>query len=165
MTTKNILLAAGIGAIVAICFDIPGISAQTTVGGNPDISEAALRTDESLPTVISHAKGEIRPGSDHGITNLVGLHPNQVVTVTVQFPIAHAGAAATVEPLDGGLVIATSGEHIVSGDGTLEFQFQANTNPGLSQVLLRVGTDEFGMRFYVLNPEHPERNPRIQIAN
>lgn len=164
MTTNKILLAACIGTIAVICFDIPGISAQTMVGGDPDISEAALRTDESLPTVISHDKGEIRPGSDHGITNLVGLYPQQVVMVTVQLPIAHAGAAAIVEPLDGGLVTATSGEHVISHDGILEFQFQANTNPGLSQVLLRVGTDEFGMRFYVLNPDHPETNPRIQIA-
>jgi hypothetical protein len=102
------------------------------------------------------------PGSHNGVTSRVGLDPNQVLTIALQFPITKIGQAVAIQPLDGGVVVsANSG---LSSTGILQFQFRANQEPGLTQIRVRVGTDEYGLQFYVFDPNHPERNPRIPKA-
>lgn len=173
MTTKPLFHSACAAAVFTmICLPAGQLSAQEPIMTPPPldertVSEAALRTDDSFPVVISYDKGkEIQPGSDEGITNLVGLYPSQLVDLTVQFPLSWAGERVSLLAIDGGIIRSDTGEHAyVSGEATLQFQFQANTTFGLSRVLIRRGTDEYGLRFYVLDPDRPERNPRIQIAD
>lgn len=173
MTTKALLRSACAAAVFTmICLPPGQLSAQEPIMTPPPlneqiVSEAALRTDDSFPVVISYDKGkEIRPGSDQGLTNLVGLYPGQLVDLTVQFPLSWAGERVSLQAIDGGIIRSDTGENPhVSAEATLQFQFQANTTFGLSRVLIRRDTDEYGLRFYVLNPDRPEGHPRIQIAN
>lgn len=103
------------------------------------------------------------PASSRGVTSRVGLDPNQVVTITLQFPVTRIGQPVAIQALDGGKVFLGSNLGL-SSNGALQFQFQANQEPGLTQVQVWLGSDEYGLQFYVFDPTHPERNPRIPKA-
>jgi len=81
------------------------------------------------------------------------------VTVTLTFPGNRGGQPVAVEPLDGGIVTASPAA--LSNAGVVQFQFQANREPGLTQVRVRLGTEEYGLQFYVFDPNHPATNPHI----
>src|ERR1700737_1434802 len=92
--------------------------------------------------------------------DLVGLQPNQVVDVAVQFSTDKAGRTIIIEPLDGGQVIGSSNKLVVSTDGTLTFRLQAGHDPGVCQISLHDGAQEMGLQFWVLNQQDPQENPR-----
>src|ERR1700730_11430504 len=130
---------------------------------SPSPSPSVL-TDDSLHAVITYGPGQVMiPGSYHGVTSRVGLDPNQLVTITLQFPVNRIGQPVAIQPLDGGTVIPGSNLGL-SSNGNLQFQFQANQKPGLTQVQVWLGAEEYGLQFYVFDPNHPERNPRIPKA-
>jgi hypothetical protein len=91
----------------------------------------------------------------------VGLRHDQVVDITVQYSSADVGKTITVEPLDGGQIIAPAKNLIVSGDGMIHFKFHAGHLPGVYQIALRNGGQELGLQFWVLDDEHPGNNPRV----
>jgi hypothetical protein len=93
--------------------------------------------------------------------DLVGLQPNQVVDVAVQFSADKGGHTVTAEPLDGGRVIGPSNKLVVAADGTFRFKFQAGQDPGISQINLHDGAQETGLQFWVLNQQDPQENPLV----
>jgi len=90
-----------------------------------------------------------------GIFALVGLQPDQIIQVTIQYPVVQPtppnvlphpnpwvvvpGALINAEPLDGGTVTVPTGGLVVSGNGTVSFTFQATHDPGVNQISLRQG--------------------------
>jgi hypothetical protein len=99
--------------------------------------------------------------SKEGIFDLVGVAPDQWVSLTVQYPLSEIGHRITVEPLDGGHIITSLGILLVGPDGVIHFQFQAGHFPGLNHVALHDAGREVGLQFWVLDLQHPERNPRV----
>jgi hypothetical protein len=118
-------------------------------------------------TTIASATLTINFGGDQlvaatiqqGISDLVGLQPNQVVDVTVQLPAKRAGRTIIVHPLDGGRVIGATNKLVVEADGTISFRFQASGQAGTSQVSLRDGGRELGLQFWVFDLLNPQNNP------
>jgi hypothetical protein len=94
-----------------------------------------------------------------GLSDHVGLHPNQTVKVTIQFSATDVGRVIAIEPLDGGRIIGSVKKAVVGGDGTFSFNFQAGNEPGLLQVCLRNGPQEIGLRFWVIDSQNPDSNP------
>ena len=91
----------------------------------------------------------------------VGLRHDQMVDIAVQYSTEDAGKTVTVEPLDGGQVIAAAKNLIIAQDGTIHFKFRSGHQPGVYQILLRSGAQELGLQFWVLDEEHPKNNPAV----
>lgn len=143
----------------------PAFSQAIPITSPSPASSRPVLTDASLNAVITYGLGQtLIPGSYRGVTRRVGLDPNQVVTVTLQFPVTRTGEPVAIEPLDGGTILGPAKTHL-SRTGALQFQFQANKEPGLTQVRVRLGSDEYGLQFYVFDPRYPEKKPRIPKAS
>jgi Carbohydrate binding domain len=156
---------------------IPPVPVNTPTPTPPPIS-ALART--ALATVTYASGGAVVSRCQTTIFDLVGVQPNDVVQVTIKF-IANSGVqAAVVEPLDGGTVfpppltvdpnappppVSSLTQQLppislpVSVNGTVTFIFQASNEPGLNQVSVRVGSQELGLQFWVMDPASPDNNP------
>lgn len=99
--------------------------------------------------------------SRHGNFDRVGLRHDQMVDIAVQYSAANAGQTITVEPLDGGQIIAPSKNLVVGNDGAIHFKFHAGRQPGVYQIALRNGGQELGLQFWVRDDDHPENNPLV----
>jgi hypothetical protein len=114
----------------------------------------------------------------NGIFELVGLQPDQVVQVVVQYPTNQALQVVNLEALDGGIILPptvgpvnpprgpltvpvqpVSLSLVISTDGTVVFTLQATHNLGRNQIRLRQGSQELGLQFWVLDPQNPQNNP------
>jgi hypothetical protein len=60
--------------------------------------------------------------------------------------------------LDGGRIIR-SGTLNADISGDLHFKFQAGRETGLYEVSVRQGTNAVGIQLWVLDDQHPEKNP------
>lgn len=124
---------------------------------------------ETPTAVITSASGAARHLLSHQhILDRVGLGPNQVVTVTLQFPSDTQGKPVMVGALDGGGLTANVGMEnlFVDEDGTVVFSFQAGAAPGLYRLIVQLGANDYRLEFYVLDLDHPQNNPpRVQIVN
>jgi hypothetical protein len=96
-----------------------------------------------------------------GSFDRVGLHHDQTVDIVVQYSTATAGAPVTVEPLDGGAIVASGKDLVVASDGTIHFKFRAGHQPGTYQIALHNGDQELGLQFWVVDEEHPRNNPIV----
>jgi hypothetical protein len=85
--------------------------------------------------------------SRRGSCDRVGLLPDQIVGVAVQFSAAKSGHVITIEPLDGGQVVGPGDQLVVGTDNTISFQYQPGHDPGISQVCLHDGAQESGCSF------------------
>ena len=102
------------------------------------------------------------------VVDRAGLGREQVVTVTLQFPTEMAGNPVMVAPIDGGQVTAFNGTNglFVGNDGTVAFSFQAGRAPGLYRLIAQLGANDYRLEFYVLDPDHPDKNPpRVRIVD
>lgn len=72
--------------------------------------------------------------------------------------MARAGQRVKPSPVDGGQVIPPATAFTIGTDGLVRFKFQAGNQPGLYQVSLRIGAEESGLQFWVLDDD-PARNP------
>jgi hypothetical protein len=99
--------------------------------------------------------------SRQGSFDRVGLRHDQTIDIAVQYSTAAGGQVVTVEPLDGGQIIAPAKNLVVGNDGAIHFKFRAGHSPGIYQVALRKGGQELGLQFWVRDDEHPGNNPRV----
>lgn len=133
------------------------------------ISHSALaQTDGEPQPVVSRAlSATIDYGNDalfqpdkHGVDfALLGLDPEQTVTVTVQFPVELAGQIVIAEPLDGGLLTIPDTGLVVGVDGTVVMQFQASDEPGACRIAVHETDDSNLLHFWIIDSQHPENNP------
>lgn len=100
------------------------------------------------------------PSNKQGSFPLVGVRPDQLVQVSVQYPVIKTGQVIVAEALDGGQVLV-QGPMVVGLDNTIRFQFRAAHTPGLNHIALRDGSRVLGLQFWVLDEVRPERNPPV----
>jgi len=93
--------------------------------------------------------------------DVIGLQPNQAVTVVAQYPLSWVGHRITAIPLDGGRVLGSTSQFALNADPAVQFQFQAGTESGVYQVSLRSGAQEIGIHFWVFDSETPSNNPVV----
>ena len=112
-------------------------------------------------TVNSGANQPVMATSHAGVSDRIGLQPDQTVDVTVQLSASKAGRMIMIEPLDGGRLIGAFNQLVVASDGTISFRFQIGHDPGVYQVSLHDGAKELGLQFWVLDSQNPENNPTV----
>lgn len=118
------------------------------LSANVDYGHDAQGNDQSFQAA--------KQGVDFG---LLGLDPQQTVTMTVQFPAELAGQLIIVEPLDGGIVtIPDDGLH-AAADGTVVFPFKASDTPGACRIAVHQPDDMNVLHFWIIDTAHPENNP------
>jgi hypothetical protein len=102
---------------------------------------------------------------------LVGLQPDDVVGVVVDYGMDKVGQRIEGVALNGGEITAPDGL-FVGESGQLSFKFQVGHDPGFYQIALReaVGKDcsqgggsEIGVHFWVLDTQSPDDNPRVTL--
>jgi len=103
------------------------------------------------------------PSNKQGSFALVGIRPDQLVQVAVQYPVTKTGHLIVTEALDGGQVLV-QGPLVVGLDSIIRFQFRAAHVPGINHIALRDRAQELGLQFWVLDENHPERNPPVVNA-
>ena len=100
------------------------------------------------------------PSNKQGSFALVGVRPDQLVQVSVQYPVIKTGHRIVAEALDGGQILV-EGPMVVGLDSTIRFQFRAAHMTGINHIALHDGAQELGIQFWVLDESHPERNPPV----
>jgi hypothetical protein len=93
-------------------------------------------------------------------TSVVGLQPNQTVTIIAEYPASSIGHQITAVPLDGGRILGAKTQ-AVSGSATVQFRFQTDWDVGTYQVSLRDGPQETAISFWVLDSQTPANNPPV----
>jgi hypothetical protein len=114
------------------------------------------QTTANLSATIQFSNGQTVALDD--FSDLVGVQPGEVVTVTIQFASKHAGEAIEVGSLDGGWIGNASSA--VSGQGLVTFRFQAPANYGQIRISVRHGLRTLHLLFWVLS-SNPENNPPV----
>ena len=176
------LLSAWHLSAVCIFSGLAGLQAQLPSPTPADLPYPPYAT-------ITYADGSsvVAPGASATFP-LIGLQPNQVVQVTVQYPAAGppvqqtvplslANALIVVQSLDGAAVLPPSGVTPVTNAvclgcdpktnvplltnamAQLSFSFVAGPLPGSYRVALRHGTRAMLLEFWVIDPQNPEINP------
>lgn len=123
--------------------------------------------DGAPPAAISHALAATvdygndvlyqseKFGTDFG---LLGIRPEQPVTISVLFPIESAGQTVAAGLLDGGTLTLPEGGLIVGPDGLVSFQFQASIL-GACRIDVHLSDDANFVRLWVVDLDCPESNP------
>ena len=114
------------------------------------------QTTANVSATIQSSNGQTVALDD--FSDLVGVQPGEVVTVTVQFASKHAGEAVEVGSLDGGWIGNASSA--ASAQGLVTFRFRAPANNGQIRILVRHGLTNLQLLFWVLSP-NPENNPPV----
>lgn len=145
-----------------IGFHVAPLSAQEFV--QPEAIASSLQS-----AIITSGSGATRPLRTHlGFVGRVGLAPNQVVTVTLQFPAELKNKPVIVGLLDGGEInphLSGPVPIVVAADGTGSFVYKGGHALGLYRVLVRLETEEYRLEFRVLDPVNLQNNPpRHQIV-
>jgi hypothetical protein len=79
--------------------------------------------------------------------DVIGLQPNQAVTVIAQYPVSSLGHQITAVPLDGGRILGAKMQTVSDPAATVQFQFQADSDCGRYQASLRDGSQELAVNF------------------
>lgn len=157
MKTRQLFSLTCIGALCITYLGAGRIAAQSSTPGS------------TLQATITSASGAERHLPSHNyVVDRVGLGPNQMVTVTLQFPTDLSGKPVRVASLDGGEATADHRmeDLFVGEDGTLAFYFQAGSGPGLYRIMVHQEGDDYRLEFWVLDPDHPQNNPpRVRIVD
>ncbi len=113
----------------------------------------------ALAASVDYGNDSIFPvekfGTDFG---LLGIRPEQVVTVSVQFPVEMVGQAVTADLLDGGTLTLPEEGLFIDANGLATFQFQASILGGCRINMHQPGEVNF-VRFWVVDLTCPESDP------
>jgi hypothetical protein len=146
-------------------FGVAGVAAAT--GLLLFSSSLRAQDDGAPPAAVSYAIAATidygnnllfqpeKAGTDFG---LLGIRPEQSVTVTVQFPAEMAGQPVTAEVLDGGSLTLPEGGLIADENGQVTFSFQSGIL-GACRINVHLADDANFVRFWVVDLDCPESNP------
>jgi hypothetical protein len=143
MKTKLLLI------IYSICAaGLHGVKAEAPAGPVPS----------QLEVIATNGAGvEKHLVSQAGFAGQLVIKPNQAVPVKLQFSSDKNGMPVAITSLDGGDI--NGDDAVISPVGKALFTFRA-TAPGLYRVVVQLPTERHRIEFYVLDPNHPRRNPR-----
>jgi hypothetical protein len=85
----------------------------------------------------------------------IGVHPGELVNITVEFVPAPVGQPVVVEALNGGSTSVGSSIPVVDANGTVSFAFLAPAKTGPKSIGIRLGSTTFRLQFLVLNASRP----------
>jgi hypothetical protein len=130
-------------------------------------SARAQEEDEPQPIVSRALAATVDYGNDALFTpakhatefEQLGIRPETVVTITVQFPVELTGQPMLVEPLDGGLATTPEDGLIVDAEGKVTFQFQTSDFFGACRIAVHQPDDSNFVQFWIVDPDHPENTP------
>jgi hypothetical protein len=146
-------------ALSAVCF----ISSQRT--------QAATELPEPPYAIVTYAPNQdvVSPADEASFQD-VGINPDQVVQVQIQFLGDGAAHDVLLSSTDGGQLLLSNGggttakqEAVVTVDanGVCNFSFKATHDVGRNQIAIRLGSQKFGLQFWVFDAAHPEKNPPV----
>jgi hypothetical protein len=92
------------------------------------------------------------------LSDLIGIQPSEVVSVTMQLALQEIGHTFDIEALDGGRILSRG---TVAEDGTISFTFRAPPNAGLDRIAIRGVSKTLRMQFWVLDAANPQNNPPV----
>jgi hypothetical protein len=149
----------------SVPFGIAGVAAAT--GLFIFLSTLHAQDDGAPPAAITHALAATvdygndvifqpeKSGTDFG---LLGVRPDQIVSVSVQFPPEYVGQPVSAGTLDGGAITLPEGGLVVDSNGMVTFQFQGGFL-GACRVNVHLADDANFLQFWVVDVDCPDSNP------
>ena len=134
---------------------------STGTPATPPTAPGGKKGVDATATIVDGSDSPVVTASRKGVFNRVGIKHDHTVNITVQYPATRAGRSIVAEALDGGQVIGANKGLTVADDGTITFKFRVGHEVGAYHVALRDGTEELGLQFWVLDEQHPEKNPPV----
>ena len=134
---------------------------STGMPATPPTAPSGKKGADVSATIVDGSDAPVVTLSRKGVFNRVGLKHDHTVNITVQYPASRAGRSIVAEALDGGQIIGANKGLTVAADGTITFKFRVGHEVGAYSVALRDGTEELGLQFWVLDEQHPEKNPPV----
>lgn len=151
---KTVLL--GIAGLALVASGLFGFS---TLAYGQDDGAPPAAVSRALAATVDYGNDVLfypdKLGTDFG---LLGIRPEQPVTITVQFPSEYAGQPVAAGTLDGGAVTLPEGGLIVDSNGLAAFQFQAGIL-GACRVNVHLADDANFLQLWVVDVACPESNP------
>jgi hypothetical protein len=154
-------LIRALACATAICISQTSpLPAQSpgTAARPPSLPGDVPEPDGPTATVTFNSGQSVRARSSEGLSERVGLRKNQVVNITMHYPVEDAGRSILVLPLDGGRITGPK-MLTIARDGTIRFKFQIEREPGAYQIMLQDRAQELRLQFWVWDEVHPENNP------
>jgi hypothetical protein len=145
-----------------------GIAVLALATGLFGFSTVARAQDDEPQAIVSRA---ISARVDYGNDNIfnpaktgtdfgqLGMRPQQVLFITVQFPSELAGQRMIVEALDGGTLSIPEEGVFVGSDGNVTFQFEAGDAFGECRIAVHQPDDTNLLQLWIVDPDHPENIP------
>jgi len=114
--------------------------------------------------VVTLGAREVEPQRFGTQFEQVGLQPGQEVTVTVSWPADDRSEDVLVHAIDGGRIDggANAKRFSLLDSKSVGFTYRAGNGPGRYQVLLRRGTTEEALRFWIATPHGRFDPPTLQ---
>ncbi len=129
-------------------------------------NSTAATSAESVSAAVTLGSVTVNPGNGAGKFALIGGQPDQVITITCQYPQGNASHPVQISLLDGGHLLSVPQTTSTASDGSLKFQVQLGHDVGTYRVTLRDGQRLLLLQFWVLDAQNPQRNPAcITAAN
>lgn len=107
------------------------------------------QTTADVSAVVQLSNGQTVTVTD--FSNQIGVQPNEIVNVTLQFPSEAIGEPIVVEATDGGSTSLGSSIAVVDVNGSISFAFRAPARTGTKSVGIRRGSTTFRLQFSVLD--------------
>jgi hypothetical protein len=114
------------------------------------VGQLALSQTPDVSATVQFSTGETFAITDTSTS--IGLQPNELVNVTIQFAADAVGEPVVVEAPDGGTTSVGSSIPVVGADGTLTFAFVAPSHGGQNSICIRTGSRSFCLQFSVAEP-------------
>jgi hypothetical protein len=151
---KHVL--AGIAGLALV---VSGLLGFSTIAVAQD-GEPQPVVSRALSAMVDYGNDAIFEPEKH-ITDFdrLGVLPEQVLTITVQFPVELAGQMIIAEALDGGIVYAPDEGFFIGNDGEVIFQFQTGNAAGACRIAVHQPDDLNFVQFWIVDPNHPENTP------
>jgi hypothetical protein len=94
-------------------------------------------------------------------SGLIGIQPQELVNVRLQFTPDAFGEPIIIDALGGGRTSIGNSIRVVEADGSLSFAYITTASPGPRSIGIRRGSSTSCMQFWVLDPAHPKNNPPV----
>jgi len=146
-----------IAGLALIASGLFGFSSSLTAQDNEEPQPIVSR---AISATVDYGNDAIFQPTKHDPDfDRLGLRPQQLVTITVQFPVDLAGQVILVDPLEGGSLTVPEEGVFIGVDGNITFQFQGGDAFGACRLAVHQPDDSNFIQFWIVDPDHPENTP------